>query len=79
MFNNDSIKDFTDSFNPSYGWVLDNPKLVNKFIDLLSSIGDIDDSTKDDIVTIGLQLALSFNDSKSDFQTSVNDFMEMIS
>ena len=74
----DSIKDFNDSFDSNYGWILDNPNLPSKFVELLNSIGDMDDSTKYDLITIGLQMALSMSHSKEDFKESINDFMEMV-
>lgn len=74
----DAIKDFDCSFDSNYGWVLDNPNLPSKFVELLNSIGDLDDSTKYDLVTIGLQMALSMSPSKEDFKECLNTFMEMI-
>lgn len=74
----DAIKNFNNSFNSDYGWVLHNPNLPSKFVELLNSLGDLDDDTKNDLVTIGLQMALSMSPSKEELMWSLDVFMDMI-
>lgn len=74
---NNNIKDFIDSFGGNYGWQDMNQELVDKFTEVMTSLGDIDDDSRFDLIVIGFQIALSMSASRDEFKDLFDDYFDM--